>query len=84
MSAKRVRGGYGRAEGEVEGEGEWGFCSRGVLALEMAAARAWLPGGMGGTSLRERNGGVRGVKVSRKQSRVCLSVECRGGVVERL
>ena len=37
---------------------------------------------MGGISIRGRSEGVRRGKVSRKQSEVCVFVECRGGVVE--
>jgi len=43
-----------------------------VLAREIAAARAWLPGGMGGISIRGRSEGVEREKVSRKQSGVCV------------
>jgi len=53
-----------------------------VLAREMAAAKAWLPGGMGGISIRGRSGEVRREGMSRKQGGVCVCVECRGGVVE--
>ena len=50
-----------------EGEGEAGSVRRGVLALEMALASSWLPGGMGGIS--DIGQGVRFWRgeVSRKQ-----------------
>jgi len=67
ISAWKARGG----DGWPWGEGEGGSCRRRVLAREMAAARAWLPGGMRGISIRGRSGAVRPGEVSRKQSGVC-------------
>ena len=61
-----------RGNGCAEGEGEGGSSRRGVLAPEMATARACLPEGMGGSALRRQSAGVERGKVSRKQSRVCL------------
>jgi len=44
ISARKAKGGAGRWDGEREaGSTRWG-----VLAWEMAAAKPWLPGGMGG------------------------------------
>jgi len=48
----------------------------------MAAAKASLSGGIRGISIRGRSEGVRRKMVSRKQSGVCVFVECRAGVVE--
>ena len=68
ISARKARGG----DGWAEGEGEGGSSSPGVLAREMAAARARLAGGMGGIYIRGQTRRVRRGVVSRKQRGECL------------
>ena len=73
-------GEWGR--GVLEGDSAAGSWRRAVLAGEMVAAKAGLPGRISSTSIRRhRDGGSRWV-MSRKQSQVCVLVECRGVVAK--
>jgi len=78
ISARKTK----RGDGWAEREGEGGSWRRGVLPREMAAAKAWLPGGRGWTFIRGRSKRARRGVMSRKQGGVGVLVECRGGVVE--
>ena len=55
ISARKARGGGSLCTGE----GEAGSLRRGVEDLDIAWTNAWLPGGMGGTSVigQERGNG---------------------------
>jgi len=77
-SASKVRAEMGRLEGKGEG-GSW---MREVLAREMAAAKPWLPGAMGGIPIRGQSEKARCQELSRKQSGACAFVKCRWGKVE--
>ena len=74
VSARKTRGGDGWAEGEEEG-----VPGGGVLAQEMAAARAWLSAGMGWISTRGRSEGARCEEVSCKQSGCAFQSNVGGG-----
>jgi len=55
ISARKARGGEEREQGDDEGV-SW---RRGLLAWEMAAAKAWFPGAMGSTPMRGHREGER-------------------------